>query len=203
MTEIDLPALAVFVKNLDPGTYKTRIARERGIDVARDVYVELLKLTEKVVAGYRGEVYVFFNNYLPQPDQFPFLTQYSKRLQRGSDLGEKMSGAIEELCETHKGVILIGSDCPLLSSAHLNKARKALQANDLVLGPADDGGYYLIGMNKHQPQLFRNIEWSTSSVLEKTMEKASGANFRVHLLEELYDVDHYEDWERYMEEGDK
>jgi len=203
MTGIDLPALAVFVKNLDPGTFKTRIAREKGTDVARDVYIELLKLTEIVVAGYRGEVYVFFNNYLPQPDQFPFLTQYSKQLQRGSDLGEKMSGAIEELCETHQGVILIGSDCPLLSSAQLNEAREALQTNDLVLGPAEDGGYYLIGMNKHRQQLFRDIEWSTSSVLEKTMEKASGANLKVHLLEKLYDVDHYADWERYREEGGK
>lgn len=94
--------------------------------------------------------------------------------------------------------MIIGSDCPDLTPEMLHACCRSLDETDIVLGPADDGGYYLLGCTEHYPALFTNIKWSTPSVLEQTIEKIQGANLSYSLLEKLYDIDTAEDWIRYV-----
>ena len=201
MTKGNFPPLAVFVKNLIPGTYKTRIADEKGLAVAREVYQSLLELTEKTVADYPGDVYIYFNNSIPKTEDFPYFKKMSWRVQNGSDLGERMSNSFAELLSSHRGAILIGSDCPVLKLDHLRMASEMLRQNEVVFGPAEDGGYYLIGMNRHYSQLFENIPWSTASVLDNSMRIAHQSQLSFHTLPMLYDVDKYSDWERFVRSG--
>jgi rSAM/selenodomain-associated transferase 1 len=94
-------------------------------------------------------------------------------------------------------VVLIGTDCPTLQSQHLNQAFEALTHSDLVLGPATDGGYYLIAMKRKADYLFEGISWSTSEVLSQTLAVATAHGLHFTLLDELSDIDTREDWERY------
>jgi rSAM/selenodomain-associated transferase 1 len=94
-------------------------------------------------------------------------------------------------------VVLIGTDCPTLQSHHLHEAFEALTHSDLVLGPATDGGYYLIGMKRKADYLFEGISWSTSEVLSQTLAMATAHGLHFTLLDELSDIDTREDWERY------
>ncbi len=201
MTKGDFPPLAVFVKNLIPGTFKTRIADEKGLAVAREVYIALLKITEKAVAHYPGEVFIYFNNSIPKTEDFSFFKKMAWRVQKGSDLGERMSNAFAELLSNHSGAILIGSDCPVLNLDHLWMASEMLRQNEVVFGPAEDGGYYLIGMNRHYSQLFENIPWSTASVLDNSMRIAHQSQLSFDRLPVLYDVDKYSDWKRFINSG--
>jgi len=198
MTIKDKNAVAVFVKNLIRGTYKTRLASELGEEEAEKIYSHLLKETEKAVIHFDGSVEVFFHKKIPNDLEFPFFIGRKKNLQYGDDLGEKMANAIVHILKEHKVAIVIGSDCPLLSPEHLRLAVEKLQYNDLVIGPAEDGGFYLIGMKKVQPDLFTDIEWSSDKVLTQTLEKAKAAGLSVSLLKTLYDIDYAEDWRRYL-----
>ena len=94
-------------------------------------------------------------------------------------------------------VVLIGTDCPSLQSQHLNEAFEALTHSDLVVGPATDGGYYLIGMKRRADYLFEGISWSTFQVLSQTLNVASQHGLTTTLLRELDDIDTQEDWQRY------
>lgn len=189
--------LGVFVKNLIPGTFKTRLAKDVGTEKAGQIYRELLKITGRVVSSFPGTVSVFFNAQLPDKEEAHFFPTERFYIQKGNDLGEKMHHGLTHLLETHHKAILIGSDCPVLESSHLSKALRILDDCDLVLGPAEDGGYYLIGMKKPHGFLFEDIEWSSPSVLRDTMVKAQKRNLNYQLLENLYDVDRLSDWERF------
>jgi glycosyltransferase A (GT-A) superfamily protein (DUF2064 family) len=103
----------------------------------------------------------------------------------------------------HDRVVVIGSDCPYLTAADIHDAWVALEGCDLVLGPALDGGYWLIGLAAPQPGLFRGIAWSTSTVLAQTREKAAGSGLRVHDLRILSDVDTETDWRKYQAAGSR
>jgi len=119
--------------------------------------------------------------------------------QRGADLGARMAHlAAELLADGHRAALLIGSDLPTLPAAHLTEASRALApgAADLVLGPAEDGGYYLIGLARPAPALFEGIAWSTAGVLEATRARARGLGLREHLLPPWYDVDTPADLDR-------
>jgi hypothetical protein len=123
--------------------------------------------------------------------------------QRGADLGERLKALAADLFARHaRAVILVDSDTPTLPTSHLEEAVRTLGAReaDLVLGPAHDGGYYLVGMSAPQPALFRGIAWSTAAVLEQTLAIARAAALRVRLLESWYDVDTPDDLDRLVEE---
>jgi rSAM/selenodomain-associated transferase 1 len=125
--------------------------------------------------------------------------------QGGGDLGARMRRAIHDLVETRKydAAILIGSDIPWLRAQHVRRAADLLQGGaDLVLGPADDGGYYLIGMRRVQAPLFEGIEWGTSSVLHSTLRTAQQIGVNVQLVQREYDVDTFADLSRLQRELD-
>jgi rSAM/selenodomain-associated transferase 1 len=110
--------------------------------------------------------------------------------QTGGDLGPVMSGLIDTLTgRHHKGVIVIGSDIPLLQPHTLRRALQILKSSDVCIGPAADGGYYLVGANRSISPVFQDIPWSTSQVLKITAQRAQAAGLSVGFLEELSDVD--------------
>jgi rSAM/selenodomain-associated transferase 1 len=115
------------------------------------------------------------------------------------DLSERLVNAFREgFKNSAERVVIIGSDAPEISREDMEAAWKALDDHDLVLGPAEDGGYWLIGLKSEQSKLFDGISWSSSSVFEETMERARAAGLKVHLLRKLYDIDTIEDWRRFQ-----
>jgi len=117
------------------------------------------------------------------------------KLQRGADLGERMQRALAAALRRHRAAILIGADCPALRPADLRRAARLLAGGcDVVLGPAEDGGYVLVGARRLPPRLFSNISWGAASVYGETTKRLSGYRWRA--LRTLWDVDRPEDVER-------
>jgi rSAM/selenodomain-associated transferase 1 len=108
-----------------------------------------------------------------------------------------MKNAFQQICQTHQKVVIIGSDCPSLTKEIINEAFEKLKSFPFVIGPAKDGGYYLLGMNQHSPTIFDNISWSTSHVFPKTIEFIERLNKTYYLLPELSDIDNEEDWKKH------
>ena len=119
--------------------------------------------------------------------------QVKVRLQRGRDLGERMQRALRR----HRRAILIGADCPALMPIDLRRAARLLHGNaDIVLAPAEDGGYALIGARRISPSVFANVEWGGADVLAQTLANLERAGLRYRLLRTVWDVDRPEDLER-------
>ena len=119
--------------------------------------------------------------------------------QRGADLGARLAALLATLlAEGHRGAIAVDSDSPTLPMAYVARAARALEANaaDVVVGPCEDGGYYLIGLRAPEPRLFERMPWSTPEVLPQTLERARGLGLRTHLLPVWFDVDTEEDLRR-------
>jgi hypothetical protein len=114
-----------------------------------------------------------------------------------------MKAAFQDELTGHGKVIVIGADCMRLEKEHIIKALHTLDHVDVVLGPSTDGGYYLIGLSALQPILFQNINWGTDLVFEQTLDKIGEQGLSMALLEELYDIDYKEDWERWKNEAPK
>ena len=114
-----------------------------------------------------------------------------------------MSAAFEEVfrdggSQKPLKVLIVGSDCPLLSAEIIDEAFLKLDKSDIVLGPAEDGGYYLLGMKKMNTELFEGVSWSTEKVLNETLDKAAGLGLSVAFTPSLFDIDTEEDWTRWL-----
>jgi len=117
------------------------------------------------------------------------------------DLGARMRRALEEVLGRAERAILVGSDIPALSAQYLRDAERALSgARDVVIGPAEDGGYVLIGLKRSDPELFRDIPWGEPEVLAETRGRIAALRWRCFELPALWDVDRPEDLERLPEE---
>jgi len=180
----------VFVKNIKLGTVKTRLAKTIGNYGAFEVYTELVKITEKATQNLAIDKRIYFSNAIVNnqwKDEF-------KTVQQGGDLGERMLNAFEDgFNDGYDRIVLIGSDLPDINSNHIVNGLNALDANDIVFGPAEDGGYYLVGMSQLVPQIFQNKPWSQPNLLKTTLEELNHNNTSVGLLEVLNDIDTYED----------
>jgi rSAM/selenodomain-associated transferase 1 len=189
-------ALLVFQKNPLKGKVKSRLAATVGEEVALDIYQFLVEQTFKAVRGMDQAVLVFFSDFIPEENQNP---NQVMKIQQGNDLGEKMKNAFEEafFLGFHK-VVIIGTDCPDLTSDLLCQSFEQLDQTDLVIGPAGDGGYYLLGMKSTHPFLFEDIEWSTSQVFSQTLAAAKKNNLSFGQLPVLHDIDEEEDWKRFI-----
>jgi len=180
----------VFVKNLDIGTVKTRLAKTIGDYGAFEVYSELVKLTEHVTLNLEEDVKVYFSKKVFS-DLWP---NTSKHVQLGDNLGDRMLNAFTDgFNQGYDKIILIGSDLPDLNEQHIKKTISYLDNNDVVFGPADDGGYYLIGMNTLIPNIFKDKPWSQPNLLKVTLQELDELNHSVATLENLNDIDTYED----------
>lgn len=188
--------LIIFVKNEEAGKVKTRLAKTLGDDKALEIYRKLLGYTLEQVKPLEVEKEVCYSRIIEQNDLWNE-DDFSKQLQKGDGLGERMSEAFRRSFEEEglDKVVIIGSDCAEMTTENLREAFARLEDHDIVVGPADDGGYYLLGMSKFIPELFTDISWSTGAVLGQTLQKANKENATHYKLEELHDVDVEADWE--------
>jgi rSAM/selenodomain-associated transferase 1 len=189
-------ALLIFAKNAEKGKVKTRLARSIGEQQALEVYQRLLEYTKEVTQPLSCEKFLYYGKYLPGNDQWP-ADHYTKKLQDGEGLGARMENAFREIFnKEYDKAIIIGTDCPEITTDMLRHAFKQLKSHEVVIGPAQDGGYYLLGMRQWYPSLFRDISWSTGQVLKQTIEKIENRSATYSLLPVLSDVDKLEDLER-------
>lgn len=185
--------LIIFTKNPEPRRVKTRLAHDVGEEKALEVYEILRNHTALVAAKVKAERMVFYSRFIPSSDLF-CTEQFTLHLQEGVDLGERMLHAICTGFETgFRHIVLIGTDCYELSSNILDDAFTALERSDAVVGPAIDGGFYLIGLNMPVPELFLNRQWSTAEVLKETIEILQRQAIPYELLSALSDIDTFDD----------
>ena len=195
------PALAVMARAPGSEVVKSRLHAALGVGPATLLYRCFLLDGLEAAAALPGLAPVLAFSPPHAARAMAALAPAGMRLvaQRGADLGARMAHlAAELLADGHRAALLIGSDLPTLPAAHLTEASRALApgAADLVLGPAEDGGYYLIGLARPAPALFEGIAWSTAGVLEATRARARGLGLREHLLPPWYDVDTPADLDR-------
>nr|WP_321221933.1 TIGR04282 family arsenosugar biosynthesis glycosyltransferase [uncultured Psychroserpens sp.] len=188
-------ALIVFTRNPELGKCKTRLAKTLGDQSALDIYKYLLQHTAQVAQQVEANRYVFYSVEINTNDIWSE-AYFSKKLQNGNDLGERMHNAFDELFKAkYQKVIIIGSDLLDLNRDIIENAFKKLDHHDVVLGPAIDGGYYLLGMKQLHPAIFKNKAWGTETVRQDTL--ADLANKSVYLLKPLNDIDTFDDMKHY------
>ncbi len=163
---------------------------------ALKIYKTLLDHTRKIAQSVSVDRYLFYNNFIDNNDEWS-TDQFQKLIQQGNDLGQKMKNAFQKIFQTHGKVVIIGSDCASLTKEIVNEAFEKLASFPFVIGPAKDGGYYLLGKNQNSPAIFDNITWSTSQVFPKTIEIIENLGKKYYLLPELSDIDNEEDWKKY------
>ena len=185
--------IIVFVRNPELGKVKTRLAKTIGDKGALKIYTLLLKHTESVLYKASSDKVVYYSEEIQNKDLWDNAL-YQKKLQKGADLGARMQAAFETAFkDSYEKVVIVGSDLFDLKPTHIENAFTALENHDVVLGPSLDGGYYLLGMKKMHPAVFKNKQWGTDSVLESTLKNLNQQN--VKLLEPLNDIDTFEDLE--------
>lgn len=182
----------IFVRNLQYGKVKTRLASSLGHKKAFEIYQLLLEHTRRTTVKVNADKFVFYSEKSEDDDwPEPFL----KCVQQGNDLGERMKNAFELLFKKgYEKLLIVGSDCLELNSTIIEKGFAELEKADVVIGPAKDGGYYLLGLKKDSSFLFQGIDWSTGKVLEQTINKCNDHRFTYSLLEALNDIDEPADW---------
>lgn len=191
--------LIIFTRYPEPGKTKTRmipvLGEEGATQLQRQMTEETLKIAHKINSDRSVSLVIYFaggNKELMQKWLGTDLV-YQKQSERG-DLGQRMRSAFEEsFSQGVKRIVIIGTDCPDLDENIIIQAFKALKQQDLVLGPAADGGYYLIGLSRLVPELFRGINWGTSEVFAQTEAIARQLNLSVSYFCVLQDVDRPED----------
>lgn len=191
---METKALLIFTRNPELGKVKTRLAKSIGDAPALQVYKDLLQHTMEQTQNLDCDKYVFYDATIIENDIWN-PKYYHKKVQAQGDLGDKMQAAFEMLFDLgYQKCIIIGSDLFDLKSEIINKGFACLAAKEVVLGPAEDGGYYLLGLKQKNKLIFKNKEWGSSSVLEATLKDLE--KNQVHLLETLNDIDTIEDLEK-------
>lgn len=182
--------LIIFTRNLEFGKVKTRLAKSVGNEKAFEIYQFLLKRTKEVTEQIQLDKTVFYSEKIIENDIWS--SDFLKDLQIGDDLGEKMENAFKKAFDIgYQKVIIIGSDLYDIEPYHIHEAFNQLSTKDVVIGPAKDGGYYLLGLKEIHPNLFKNKNWGSSTVRRDTMSDLQKVT--IHLLEELNDVDILDD----------
>lgn len=183
--------LLILTRNPELGKCKTRLAAQVGEEAALEIYRFLLAHTREVTKGLKVDKRVLYSREIWEDDIWDSEI-YQKRLQQGADLGERMEHAFQNgFQDGYHNIVIIGSDLYDLAEGDLEKAFAHLETHDFVLGPAQDGGYYLLGMKSMKGELFHNKAWSTDRVLSDTLGDLKGES--VALLPERNDVDNFED----------
>lgn len=181
----------MFVKGGKPSEVKTRLASRMGAESAYAIYQQLISLTEEVTNRVPVDTWILYTGEInthiwPNAD---------KHRQIGADLGIRMLNAFKKGFENgYEEIVLIGSDLPDLSDIVIKRAFNELSNAEIVLGPAADGGYYLIALSKLHSFIFQNKPWSQSDLLLETLADVKERNLNYVLLETLNDIDTYEDY---------
>ena len=187
----------------DPGRVKTRLIPTLGEDAAAELYRDLICSTlEMAVDSGLCPVELWCSPTMAHPFFQQCSQQFGVELheQTRGDLGRRMSHALETSSKSCQALLLIGADCPTLSADDLEEAFVLLeQDTELVLGPAEDGGYYLIGMREFYPFVFDDVPWSTSTVLELTKTRLNNRRVKWQCLTLRRDLDTADDYRAYLE----
>jgi rSAM/selenodomain-associated transferase 1 len=184
--------LLVFVKHPEPGKVKTRLAEDLGAEKAAQIYSHMAKtIINNVSKSTEYKTLVFFDPPERKKDIEKWLSKnYELFPQEGKSLGERMETAFRKAFSLGaEKTVIIGTDCVEISKGIISQAFDSLDEMDVVLGPAEDGGYYLLGMKKLIPEIFDDIGWSTSHVLDQTIDKIKKKGRKFGLLEILRDID--------------
>jgi rSAM/selenodomain-associated transferase 1 len=189
-------AIVIMAKEPRPNKVKTRMIPDLDPIVVSKIYQGfLLDRFEQIGKIPNMDHYIAFT---PRSSENAFKCtvpeKFSLLLQEGRDLGERLSNVSYELFEKgYEKVVIMDSDSPNLPSRFIKQSFGIIDDSDLVLGPCEDGGYYLVGMRQHTPEIFVDIPWSTPNVTETTVNKAQSARRSIYLLEKWYDVDTKDD----------
>lgn len=185
--------ILVFCRNEILGKVKTRLARIIGDEKALGIHRLLCTHTARTLEGIETDVVVFYDTYVPEHDFWEKVVN-SRRIQSGDELGERMENAFRwAFSSGYRKAVIIGTDCPGLQTGFLVDAFRQLDAFDAVIGPAADGGYYLLGLNKMSEDLFRSKTWGGDQVLKETLADLERMGKSVLQLPVLHDVDTAED----------
>ena len=184
----------MFLKAPQPGKVKTRLAAVIGPRRAADLYrafvVDTLSWVTRFPIATQRVDFSPISESARCKELLPPGTSCELHPQVDGDLGQRMEGAFRSMFDSqHKRCVIIGTDCPMLTPRIVRTAFKTLEQDDVVLGPTEDGGYYLIGLRKPAPTLLRNMKWSTDRVCSTTCRRAHAAGLRTTLLPKLADVD--------------
>ncbi|MDB4167451.1 TIGR04282 family arsenosugar biosynthesis glycosyltransferase [Polaribacter sp.] len=183
--------LIIFTRNPELGKVKTRLAKTIGAEKALAIYKFLLAHTKKVTENIACDKAVYYSVKVREDDLWNGEI-YQKKQQLGEDLGIRMQNAFQDaFANGYEKVLIVGSDLIDLSEEIIEKGFLQLASNDVVIGPAEDGGYYLLGMKSVHPNVFKNKNWGTSTVREETLNDLKDK--KVHLLNELNDADVLDD----------
>jgi hypothetical protein len=180
-------AILVFTKGTDFGQVKTRLQPVLNNQQSMDLHLAFLQDTlEKIkLLDIPAYLYVVGNSNFHFQNSFPIFQQI------GNDLGSRLHNAFDFQFQKYDRIVVVGTDSPDLRTQRIRQAILLLQTHDAVIGPTDDGGYYLLGLSKMISEVFQNIPWSTNQVFEKTLKQLHG--FKTNILEKHYDVDVIED----------
>ncbi|MEP2670315.1 MAG: TIGR04282 family arsenosugar biosynthesis glycosyltransferase [Cyclobacteriaceae bacterium] len=185
--------LIIFYRNPELGKVKTRLAATLGDDKALAVYLRLVNHTQSITENLLIDKMVCYSHYVDREDGWDN-DGYLKQLQKGETLGDKLKYAVKGAFEKgYHSVGVIGSDCFELTEDILKESFEMLKSYDAVIGPAKDGGYYLLGMTQFVPDFFVNKKWSSESVSRDTIEDFKKLNLSYFELPELSDIDREED----------
>ncbi len=187
--------LIIFLKYPELGKVKTRLAKSIGNQKAFDIYSYLVNNT---LTNSKGTHLTELHFQFKLPDNHNFKS-YNIDYQKGENIGERMFNSINQMLSKTEAAILIGTDIPEIHPAVIKDAIEILKTKDMVLGPATDGGYYLIGMKKANKQLFELNKWSHSNVLKQTLEIANDQNLAYGFVTELSDLDNIDDLNKFPE----
>ena len=187
--------LLVFTRNPELGKVKTRLAKKVGAETALKIYTFLLERTRDIAAKVASDKAVYYSVKIRENDIWD-ATIFQKHQQFGEDLGLRMLHAFKNGFKAgYEKVMIIGSDLYDLTAETIENAFTALEKNEVVIGPAEDGGYYLLGMNSLEEKIFKNKDWGTETVRKDTLKDLKDK--KVFLLGELNDVDVFEDIEHH------
>ena len=196
--------ILIFAKAPEPGYAKTRLIPVLGAEGAASLYMQLLKQTvESVVAADLSPVQLWCAPNSKHAFFQQLASQHNVTLsnQSNGDLGERMYSAVDVALKKSESVLLIGADCPLLSSVHLAQALQWLMdGEDAVLGPAEDGGYVLLGLRQNAAILFEDMPWGGDQILKLTQQRLVGLDWHWRELEPLWDLDRPADFERWQQQ---
>ena len=192
--------LLVFARAPRPGQVKTRLIPHVGAERAAAIYRDLLTRTLQTAlhSGLAAVQLWLAGDRHPYFDNIANGAALEIYPQQGADLGDRMCHAFARALKRYRAAILIGSDCPVLTAGDLKQARQSLRKNDIVLGPARDGGYYLIGLCKNSSTLFKGIAWGEASVLSETKARIKALGWQLSLLTERWDVDDLQSLQDYL-----
>ncbi len=226
----DTARLCIFARAPQLGQVKTRLAESLGAVAALSAYETLVSNTLSQVCGHeRFEIEFWVDDDPPRESHTrsvaigsttqaaaaidatarellsDWVVQFdlTVRAQAGVDLGTRMAAALRQCLADGRDGIVIGTDCPAVDAVYVAQGFAALQRSDLVLGPAEDGGYGLVGIGRRGAgsldAVFEDIDWGTDEVLAQTLDRAERCGLSVCLLETIWDVDSAADWIRFLE----